>query len=113
MQLTSLILRAASAGMVLLNKVALSSFGFHSPNALLLFQCSVCAALVQVCGVLTPLQSGSQLVDKTPPPARRLYRPGGVCTVVQSELSSPDPPYLICVPMPDAAPRGDVWCRRR
>ena len=43
---------AASAGMVLLNKVALSSFGFNCPNALLLFQCSLCGLMVQISGLL-------------------------------------------------------------
>ena len=42
--------------MVLLNKVALSSFGFRSPNALLLFQCAVCAALVQISGLVGALR---------------------------------------------------------
>lgn len=39
----------ASISMVLLNKVALSSFQFHSPNALLFFQCMLAVALVQAC----------------------------------------------------------------
>ena len=34
---------------VLLNKVALSSFAFHSANALLFFQCALAVALVQAC----------------------------------------------------------------
>lgn len=34
---------------VLLNKIALSSFHFESPNALLLFQCFLCVILVQAC----------------------------------------------------------------
>lgn len=36
------------AGMVLLNKAALSSFGFTSPVSLLFFQCAVCVILVKV-----------------------------------------------------------------
>lgn len=38
-------LRAASIGMVLFNKVALSSYGFHHPTVLLLFQFAMCAGL--------------------------------------------------------------------
>ncbi|KAK9866984.1 hypothetical protein WJX84_002242 [Apatococcus fuscideae] len=38
----------ASAGMVLLNKAALSSFDFTSPVSLLFFQCFVCVVLVKV-----------------------------------------------------------------
>ena len=34
---------------ILLNKVALSSFSFKSPNALLFFQCLLCVVLVQMC----------------------------------------------------------------
>lgn len=34
--------------MVLLNKATLSSFDFHSPNSLLLFQCVVSVILVQI-----------------------------------------------------------------
>ena len=36
---------AASIGMVLFNKVALSSYGFHHPTVLLLFQFAMCAGL--------------------------------------------------------------------
>lgn len=39
----------ASISMVLLNKVALSSFDFNSPNALLFFQCALCVLLVKAC----------------------------------------------------------------
>ena len=42
----------ASMSMVLINKVALSSFHFHSANALLFFQCSTCVTLVKLCEVL-------------------------------------------------------------
>lgn len=35
--------------MVLLNKAALSSFDFHSPNSLLFSQCALCVVLVQLC----------------------------------------------------------------
>ena len=34
--------------MVLLNKAALSSFDFHSPNSLLFFQCALCVLMVQI-----------------------------------------------------------------
>lgn len=34
---------------VLLNKVALSSFDFGSPNALLFYQCALCVLLVHAC----------------------------------------------------------------
>lgn len=34
---------------VLLNKVALSSFEFRSPNALLFYQCALCVLLVHAC----------------------------------------------------------------
>lgn len=34
--------------MVLLNKAALSSFGFEAPMSLLFFQCLVCVSLVQL-----------------------------------------------------------------
>lgn len=34
---------------VLLNKVALSSFDFGSPNALLFYQCALCVLLVHIC----------------------------------------------------------------
>jgi GDP-mannose transporter len=37
---------------MLLNKIALSHFNFHSANALLLFQCGLSAAAVQVCSML-------------------------------------------------------------
>ena len=37
--------RAASIGMVLFNKVALSSYGFHHPTVLLLFQFAMYASL--------------------------------------------------------------------
>ena len=52
--------------MVLLNKVALSSFGFQCPNALLLFQCALCAALVQGCGLvgLIKLEPWSAAITK-------------------------------------------------
>lgn len=48
---------------VLLNKVALSSFQFRSPNALLFFQCALCVAAVQVSALaglvkLEPLRAG-------------------------------------------------------
>jgi GDP-mannose transporter len=39
----------ASMSMVLLNKMALSSFNFTSANALLTFQCLVCVSLVKIC----------------------------------------------------------------
>lgn len=39
----------ASMSMVLLNKVALSSFDFGSPNALLFYQCALCVLLVHAC----------------------------------------------------------------
>ncbi|GAB4815079.1 hypothetical protein N2152v2_002125 [Parachlorella kessleri] len=42
----------ASMGMVLLNKVALSTFHFRSANALLFFQCLVCVVSVKLCEVL-------------------------------------------------------------
>ena len=41
--------RAASIGMVLFNKVALSSYGFHHPTVLLLFQFAMCAGLTCQC----------------------------------------------------------------
>ena len=44
--------RAASAGMVLLNKAALSSFSFESPTSLLFFQCALCVVLVRASAVL-------------------------------------------------------------
>lgn len=37
---------ATSTGMVLVNKAALSSFGFHSPNSLLLYQCLIALFMV-------------------------------------------------------------------
>ena len=37
--------------MVLLNKAALSSFDFHCPNSLLLFQCALSVVLVQLCAL--------------------------------------------------------------
>ncbi len=40
---------AASVTMVLVNKLALSSFNFTSPTGLLWFQCFVCVVLVWVC----------------------------------------------------------------
>lgn len=48
---------------VLLNKIALSSFHFKSPNALLFFQCMLCVAAVQACSLaglikLEPLRPG-------------------------------------------------------
>ena len=36
--------------MVLLNKAALSSFGFGAPTALLLFQCCVAVSAAAACG---------------------------------------------------------------
>ncbi|KFM24148.1 GDP-mannose transporter GONST1 [Auxenochlorella protothecoides] len=39
----------ASMSMVLLNKVALSSFSFASPNALLFFQCALCVVATRAC----------------------------------------------------------------
>lgn len=39
----------AHLAQVLLNKIALSSFRFKAPNALLLFQCAVCVVSVQLC----------------------------------------------------------------
>ncbi|PSC73311.1 GDP-mannose transporter GONST1 [Micractinium conductrix] len=42
----------ASLSMVLLNKVALSSFDFKSANALLFFQCALCVTLVHTCRML-------------------------------------------------------------
>jgi hypothetical protein len=39
----------ASMSMVLLNKIALSSFAFKSANALLFFQCALCTVLVLLC----------------------------------------------------------------
>ena len=38
----------ASAGMVLMNKLVLSSYDFHAPNALLFYQTTVCLALVLI-----------------------------------------------------------------
>ena len=37
----------ASASMILLNKLALSSFDFHSVTMLLLFQCTFCVTAVK------------------------------------------------------------------
>ncbi len=42
----------ASAGMVLLNKFALSSFDFHSITMLLLFQCIFCVIAVKASAML-------------------------------------------------------------
>ena len=42
----------ASAGMVLLNKAALSSFNFNAPMSLLFFQCIVCVILVRLSAFL-------------------------------------------------------------
>lgn len=42
----------ASAGMVLLNKAALSSFSFNAPMSLLFFQCVVCVILVWLTALL-------------------------------------------------------------
>lgn len=53
----------ASGSMVLLNKHALASFGFHSPNALLVFQCAMAVVLVKACelvGWVKPLQPLTQ-----------------------------------------------------
>ena len=41
---------SASTSMVLLNKAALSSFGFGAPTALLLFQCCVAVSAAAACG---------------------------------------------------------------
>lgn len=48
---------------MLLNKIALSGFQFHSPNALLFFQCALCVAAVQACATaglvkVEPLRAG-------------------------------------------------------
>ena len=48
---------AASAGMVLLNKAALSSFEFNAPMSLLFFQCVVCVALVRLSALLGKLEA--------------------------------------------------------
>lgn len=37
---------------VLLNKIALSQFNFHSANTLLFFQCLVCVVSVKLCEAL-------------------------------------------------------------
>ena len=42
----------ASASMILLNKLALSSFDFHSVTMLLLFQCTFCVSAVKVTELL-------------------------------------------------------------
>lgn len=47
----------ASVTMVLVNKLALSSFNFHCPTALLWFQCLFCVVLVWLC-------EGLQLVHR-------------------------------------------------
>ncbi|KDD74006.1 hypothetical protein H632_c1659p0 [Helicosporidium sp. ATCC 50920] len=49
----------SSLSMVLLNKAALSSFRWTSPNALLFFQCAFCVAAVKLCealGLVRPLE---------------------------------------------------------
>lgn len=43
---------ASSAGMVLLNKFALSGFDFHSITSLLIFQCTFCVIAVHMCAAL-------------------------------------------------------------
>ena len=42
----------ASASMILLNKLALSSFDFHSVTMLLLFQCTFCVTAVRTTAAL-------------------------------------------------------------
>lgn len=42
----------ASASMVLLNKLALSSFNFHSLTMLLIFQCLFCVVAVRMTAIM-------------------------------------------------------------
>lgn len=42
----------SSVGMVLLNKLALSGFDFHSITSLLIFQCVFCVVAVRMCAAL-------------------------------------------------------------
>jgi len=60
----------ASAGMVLLNKAALSSFNFNAPMSLLFFQCVVCVVLVRLSALL-----GFVRVEKFNPAIVRLWFP--------------------------------------
>lgn len=66
----------ASMSMVLLNKMALSSFNFSSANALLTFQCLVCVFLVKVCEHL-----GYVKVEPFNPRVVRLWIPVNVIFV--------------------------------
>ena len=93
--------------MVLLNKVALSSFGFQCPNALLLFQCALCAALVQISGLVgaIKLEPWSAAITKIWFPVNLIFvamigtsfyslKMLGVTPV--SEAQAPDPWVLLC-----------------
>ena len=93
--------------MVLLNKVALSSFGFQCPNALLLFQCALCAALVQISGLVgaIKLEPWSAAITKIWFPVNLIFvamigtsfyslKLLGVRPV--SEAQAPDPWVLLC-----------------
>lgn len=66
----------ASGCLILLNKHALASFGFRSPNALLVFQCLVAAVLVKVCemlGYVSKLQPLSPDLVKTWVPVNLVF----------------------------------------
>ncbi len=61
-----------SAALILFNKHALSSFGFHCPNSLLLAHCAMAVVLVRVCQVCksdTPGGGGGGLTDQAHPVA--------------------------------------------
>lgn len=62
----------ASTSMVLLNKAALSSFGFGAPTALLLFQCATCTAAAVCVGLFS---SSSSSGPNSPNSWTRLERP--------------------------------------
>lgn len=85
---------AASITMVLINKVALSSFGFRAPTALLFFQCWVCVALVWLCkvvGLVQPSKLNHKII--------RLWIPVNAVFVLMLWTSFMALKYLTSVPM--------------
>ena len=79
--------------MILLNKAALSNFGFGSPGSLLFFQCAVCAASLRLCGAV-----GAVKLEPWSFQIARLWLPVNVLFVAMLSSSSLALREL-CVPM--------------
>lgn len=68
---------SASAGMVLLNKLVLSTFDFHSYTVLLIAQCIFCLVAVRIASAIRIVQLEVRS-PQTPPPPLPLSKRGGV-----------------------------------